>query len=122
MKRKDIHFDLRRLPNGFALDVGNKKYMYFNIEELLGGLMLHLGCEESEYIDRNDLDGIMTACATWPDVKDAYKTIARMSKHAEELMKQIRQLQAEKSILKNSYAALREEYKKLKQQSKTKRL
>ena len=58
MKGKDMTISVRRLPNGYAMDIGGfrdgrkkRQYMYFSAEQLIAGFFLHFGCKEVEYID-----------------------------------------------------------------------
>lgn len=127
MKGKDMTISVRRLPNGYAMDIGGfkdgrkkRQYMYFSAEQLIAGFFLHFGCKEVEYIDTDEMDALVTACATWPDVSDAYKTIARLTAYTKELQRRVQKFTSETSTYKNKCQALREEIKQLKEQLKEK--
>ena len=46
---------LSTLPNGYQLKMGGKEYMYFNMMELLAGLMIHIGMQSPEYMDKGNI-------------------------------------------------------------------
>ena len=69
---------IETLPNGYALTVGTKEYMYHNVEELLGGFFTHVGIGETEYMDKDMVVGVLQAAATWATVGDALKANASL--------------------------------------------
>lgn len=46
---------LSTLPNGYQLKMGGKEYMYFNMMELLAGLMIHIGMQNPDYMDKGNI-------------------------------------------------------------------
>lgn len=46
---------LSTLPNGYQLKMGGREYMYFNMMELLAGLMIHIGMQNPEYMDKGNI-------------------------------------------------------------------
>lgn len=46
---------LSTLPNGYQLKMGGKEFMYFNMMELLAGLMIHIGMQNPEYMDKGNI-------------------------------------------------------------------
>ena len=46
---------LSTLPNGYQLTMGGKEYMYFNMMELLAGLMIHIGMQNPDYMDKGNI-------------------------------------------------------------------
>lgn len=43
------------LPNGYSLKVGEKEYMYFNMMDLLAGFMVHIGLQDTDYMDKGNI-------------------------------------------------------------------
>lgn len=46
---------LSTLPNGYQLKMGGKEFMYFNMMELLAGLMIHIGMQNPDYMDKGNI-------------------------------------------------------------------
>jgi predicted nuclease with TOPRIM domain len=63
MAKKDLaKINLSTLPNGYALTVDGKEYMYFNEIDLMAGFMGHVGMREVDYADRGTiLSSLMSA-------------------------------------------------------------
>ena len=111
---KDIAINVRQLPNGIAMDIGKKKYLYFTPEQFIGGMLLHFGCNEMEYIDRDELDNLVTTIRTWPEHGDLYMAMGELQKQCTSLQKKLALCQAEKSVYKRKCEELSKEMKKLK--------
>ena len=43
------------LPNGYSLKVDGQEYMYFNMMDLLAGFMVHIGLQETDYMDKGNI-------------------------------------------------------------------
>ena len=43
------------LPNGYSLKVDAKEYMYFNMMDLLAGFMVHIGLQDTDYMDKGNI-------------------------------------------------------------------
>lgn len=122
MANRQINISVRQLPNGYALNVGKRRYMYFNAERLLCGIMLHLGCKELDYIDTEELDTILLAISTWDNSRDAFKAASDMVEYNKKLVYKLKVEQAKNCDLRHKYDSLREEIKKLKNQLNNKEL
>lgn len=46
-------------PSGYALTVDNKEYLYFKIEELLAGILVHVGMEQKDYMTNEKIYNLM---------------------------------------------------------------
>lgn len=72
------------VPNGYTLDVNGQGYMYFNLEELLKGFMVHIGLNELEYINMEGLESFIEAAVKWKDngklVKELTKCKAKLER------------------------------------------
>lgn len=54
-KSKKQKINISTLPNGYSLKIDEQEYMYFNVMELLAGFMVHIGLQESDYMDKGDI-------------------------------------------------------------------
>ena len=122
MGNRNINISVRQLPNGYALNIGKRRYMYFNAERLLGGIMFHLGCKELGYIDTEELDTILLAISTWDNSRDAFQAAADMMRYNKELCHKLRIEQATNAGWRKKYEALRIQNMNLKKQLKNIRL
>ena len=46
---------VRNLPNGYELKANGYEYMYFNIMDLLAGFMVHVGLQETDYMEKGNI-------------------------------------------------------------------
>ena len=60
-------------------------YMYFTLQELLEGIFVHVGLHKLDWLDRDTITDLMTACATWPKEGDAIQEAARLTAQIESL-------------------------------------
>ena len=56
-------------PNGYELTVGKEGFFYHNIEDLLAGFIVRIGCQCQSPMDVEDLHHIVLSLASKPDVK-----------------------------------------------------
>lgn len=54
-KSKLDKISVSTLPNGYGLKVGDKDYMYFNKMDLLAGFMVHIGLQETDYMENGNI-------------------------------------------------------------------
>lgn len=52
-------------PSGYSLTVGNSRYLYFGVEELLAGFIYHVGFGERDYKSNEFVSAIVDAAAAW---------------------------------------------------------
>lgn len=84
-KKQLTKVSVQTLPNGYSLDVDGKGYMYFTLQELLEGIFVHVGLHKLDWLDRDTITNLMTACATWPKEGDAIQEAARLTAQIESL-------------------------------------
>ena len=84
-KKQFIKVSVQTLPNGYSLDVDGKGYMYFTLQELVEGIFVHVGLHKLDWLDRDTITNLMTACATWPNEGDAIQEAARLTAQVEDL-------------------------------------
>ena len=90
-KLQELHVSM--LPNGYDVKIGKKSILYFNEQELLEGLFVHIGLEIDDYMNKQTIHDLMTACATYPDGTKALEEIARLENVIKELREKINTLQ-----------------------------
>lgn len=90
-KLQELHVSM--LPNGYDVKIGNKNMLYFNEQELLEGLFVHIGLKIDGYINKQTIRDMMTACATYPDGTKAVEEITRLEGIVKELRANINTLQ-----------------------------
>ena len=90
-KLQELHVNM--LPNGYDVKIGNKSMLYFNEQELLEGLFIHIGMKIDDYINKQTIRDLMTACATYPDGTKALEEITRLEGIIKELRSKINTLQ-----------------------------
>lgn len=54
-KEKLIKINVHNLPNGYSLTVGTQEYMYYNPMDLLAGFMVHVGLQQTEYMEKGNI-------------------------------------------------------------------
>jgi outer membrane murein-binding lipoprotein Lpp len=76
MAKKDLaKINLSTLPNGYALTVDGKEYMYFNEIDLLAGFMGHVGMREVDYADRGTILSSLMSAMLGDTFTDAVATL-----------------------------------------------
>ena len=78
MKHELPKIEVHTLPNGYALNVDNKRYLYFNAEDLIAGFFTHVAVGKTEYLDKETVEGILIAAATWKTIGDAMEANANL--------------------------------------------
>lgn len=84
-KKQSTEISVQTLPNGYSLDVDGKGFMYYTVQDLLEGFFMHAGLRKTDYLDREVIRDLMTACATWPKEGDAIQEAARLTEQVETL-------------------------------------
>ena len=54
-KKELIDINVHKLPNGYSLTVGTQEYMYYNPMDLLAGFMVHVGLQQTEYMEKGNI-------------------------------------------------------------------
>ena len=83
MKHELPKIEVHTLPNGYALHVDNKRYLYFNAEDLIAGFFTHVAVGKTEYLDKETVEGILIAAATWKTIGDAMEANANLIAEAQ---------------------------------------
>lgn len=86
MAKQLLNIKVETVPNGYALDVDDARYMYFNIEELLQGFMYHIGLEELGTTNSKTISEFIAASMEWrADEGKTTKELLRLRKQNEAL-------------------------------------
>lgn len=104
-KKQLTKVSVQTLPNGYSLDVDDKGYMYFTLQELLEGIFVHVGLHKLDWLDRDTITNLMTACATWPKEGDAIQQAARLTAQIESLQQARTKDASTIATLKNQLAS-----------------
>lgn len=104
-KKQLTKVSVQTLPNGYSLDVDGKGYMYFTLQELLEGIFVHVGLHKLDWLDRDTITNLMTACATWPKEGDAIQEAARLTAQVEALQQSRAKDASTIATLKNQLAS-----------------
>lgn len=54
-KSKLPKISVSTLPNGYSLKIDGQDYLYFNMMELLAGVMVHIGLQNTDYMDKGNI-------------------------------------------------------------------
>lgn len=84
-KKQLTKVSVQTLPNGYLLNVDGRGYMYFALQELLEGFFVHVGLNKLDWLDRDTITDLLTACATWPKEGDAIQQAAKLTAQVETL-------------------------------------
>ena len=81
-KTKLPNISVITLPNGYALTFDGmrqpKGYMYFTLEDLLKGFMIHIGCGKTDQLDMSNIDDFLDAVLAYKDKDDCIEEIQRL--------------------------------------------
>ena len=78
MKHHLPKIKIETLANGYALTVDDKEYMYFSADDLIAGFFAHVAVGKNGYLDKDVMQGILIAAASWKTVGDAFEANASL--------------------------------------------
>lgn len=83
MAKKVKMVKVETLPNGYSLKFDgmhfNGGYMYYTLEKLLEGFMLHIGLEITEQLNTETMQDFIVTAMNWKDNKACVKEIERLN-------------------------------------------
>ena len=91
-EQKRLAILLRTMVNGYALEVNNEGYMYFNAQSLLEGFMVHVGLERLESMTKEEIRVMLDSLKDGSAVKKLQAEVTSLKALADEQKKQIREL------------------------------
>ena len=81
-KTKLPNVSVTTLPNGYALTFDGmrqpKGYLYFTLEDLLKGFMIHIGCGKTDQLDMSNIDDFLDAVLAFKDKENCIEEIQRL--------------------------------------------
>ena len=72
---------VQTLPNGYALNFDGDRqngYMYFNVDDLLKGFMIHIGLNMTEQLSMENIDDFLVSVMNWNETGKCIKELSRM--------------------------------------------
>ena len=101
-KRKPIpRIEVRTAPNGYELSFDKQRqprgFFYFKPEQLVEGVMLHIGLGMNDQIDRSQIHSFIEAATTFTDHHKSTAEIVRL-KGEVKLQRQYRDSSARKAV------------------------
>ena len=100
-EKKRLAILLRTMVNGYALEVNNEGYMYFNAQSLLEGFMVHVGLERLETMTKEEIRDMLNSLKDGSAVKKLQAEVTSLKALVDEQKKQIRELKRKIKELKN---------------------
>ena len=87
MARKSyIPISVTTVKNGYALSFSNKDYLYFNLVNLLEGMLFHIGLKEINYASQEEIKAMLATIKAWkPQTKTQYKMKKEMERLSSKL-------------------------------------
>ena len=83
MAKKVKMVKVETLPNGYSLKFDGMHfkggYMYYTLEKLLEGFMLHIGLEITEQLNTETMQDFIVTAMNWKDNKACVKEIERLN-------------------------------------------
>jgi hypothetical protein len=118
MEKELLNIKIQPLPNGYALDVDNQKYMYHSLEGLIEGFMFHAGLGEKPYCNKEFIKDFLATAIAWKtgdgdlvrkniDLVDENKRLLSTIQTSKKTIKRLKE--RIKSIDKNGNESLNEE-------------
>ena len=100
-EKKRLAILLRTMVNGYALEVNNEGYMYFNAQSLLEGFMVHVGLERLETMTKEEIRDMLDSLKDGSAVKKLQVEVTSLKALVDEQKKQIRELKRKIKELKD---------------------
>ena len=91
-EQKRLAILLRTMVNGYALEVNNEGYMYFNAQSLLEGFMVHVGLERLEAMTKEEVKDMLNLLEDGSAVKKLQAEVTELKALVDDQKKQIRNL------------------------------
>ena len=99
-EQKKMVITTRTLVNGYELIVDNEGYMFFNVQSLLEGFMVHVGMKRLEEMTQEEIKDFLKATKDGSLNKKLQAEVTSLKELVEDQKKQIRELKREIKELK----------------------
>ena len=103
-EQKKMVITTRTLVNGYELIVDNEGYMFFNVQSLLEGFMVHVGMKRLEEMTQEEIKDFLKATKDGSLNKKLQAEVTSLKELVEDQKKQIRELKREIKELKKELA------------------
>ena len=103
-EQKKMVITTRTLVNGYELIVDNEGYMFFNVQSLLEGFMVHVGMKRLEEMTQEEITDFLKATKDGSLNKKLQAEVTSLKELVEDQKKQIRELKREIKELKKELA------------------
>ena len=103
-EQKKMVITTRTLVNGYELIVDNEGYMFFNVQNLLEGFMVHVGMKRLEEMTQEEITDFLKATKDGSLNKKLQAEVTSLKELVEDQKKQIRELKREIKELKKELA------------------
>ena len=100
-KEERLPLQVRTLVNGYSLDVNGEGYLYHDFQNLMRGLLVHGGMENTDELTEKQLKKYLKAMNNGSLAKNLQMEINRMKEHIASLKFELRTLKEENKRLKN---------------------
>ena len=99
-EKKKMVITTRTLVNGYELIVDNEGYMFFNVQSLLEGFMVHVGLKRLEAMTKEEIKEMLNSLKDGSAEKKLQAEVTNLKELVEDQKKQIRELKREIKELK----------------------
>lgn len=107
MKHKKLKMvEVHTHPNGYALTVGDKEYMYLDLRQLIEGIFVHVGLGVGEYMTREKVADLLAVCEEWIEKRDQMFDAAKAFAEIKRLERTLKQKQSTIETLHMTIEAL----------------
>ncbi len=92
-EQKRLAILLRTMVNGYMLEVNNEGYMYYNVQSLLEGFLVHIGLERLESMTKDEIKDMLNSLKDGSAVKKLQVEVTNLKILVKEQRKQIKELE-----------------------------
>ena len=103
-EQKKMVITTRTLVNGYELIVNEEGYMYFNVQSLLEGFMVHVGMKRLEEMTQEEIKDFLKATKDGSLTKKLQAEVTALKEERKELKHQLKEMTKEIENLKKELA------------------
>lgn len=89
MEKNLKNIEVVTLANGYSLRFDgmeqSRGYMYFSLEKLIEGIMLHIGLNITHQLEVNDMSDFLKAAENWNENKECVEEIRRLNSEVDSI-------------------------------------
>ncbi len=91
-KKPLVKINVKMVTNGYVLDVADMSYMYYNAEELVEGMLIHVGLERQKEATQQERQALLEAIQDGSAVVKLQGEVNNLQAKVRELKNQLREL------------------------------